>query len=41
VPDAGGLVNTGVLGTLAAAGTLLGIALNSATGPAKVRWIGA
>jgi hypothetical protein len=35
-----GTVNTGVLGTLAAAGTLVGICVRGATGPAKARWIG-
>jgi hypothetical protein len=36
---AGG-VDTGTLGTLAAAGTLLGTALNTATAGLKVRWLG-
>jgi hypothetical protein len=36
---AGG-VDTGTLGTLAAAGTLLGTALNTASAAAKVRWLG-
>ncbi len=40
VPDAAGTVSGGTLATLAAAGTLLGIALNGATGPAKIRFIG-
>jgi hypothetical protein len=37
---ASGAVVTGVLGTLAAAGTLLGTALNTATVGLKVRWLG-
>jgi hypothetical protein len=41
VPDAAGTVSGGTLATLAAAGTLLGVALNGATGPAKIRFIGA
>jgi Uncharacterized conserved protein (DUF2190) len=42
VPDAAGTVSAGAsLGAAAAAGTLLGIALNGATGPAKIRFIGA
>lgn len=39
-PDAAGTVSAGTLATIAAAGTLLGIALNTATGPAKVRFLG-
>jgi hypothetical protein len=39
-PDAAGTVSSGTLATIAAAGTLLGIAVNTATGPAKVRFIG-
>jgi len=37
---AAGAVDTGTLGALAAAGTLLGICVRGATGPAKCRWIG-
>lgn len=35
-----GTANTGALGTVAAAGTLIGIALTTATAPNKVRFIG-
>jgi hypothetical protein len=37
---AAGLVQTGVVATVAAAGQLIGIALTTATNPAKVRFIG-
>jgi len=37
---ASGVAATGVVGTLAAAGTLLGIAENAATGGAEVRFLG-
>lgn len=40
VPGASGGVDTGTLATVAAAGTLIGIALTTATTTNKVRWIG-
>lgn len=43
IAGAGGTIDTGALGTTAAAGTLLGLALTSGTGDGstvRVRWIG-
>lgn len=40
ITAAGGTVNTSAVGVAAAAGTLIGIALTTATAPNKVRFIG-